>query len=95
MSLIEDDIVKIAKLARIAITQDERKIFAKELSGILNLVEQLQEVDTDNTDRMTRVSNSKLTLRKDEVHNSLPAELIVQNAAKSEYNCFVVPKVIE
>ncbi len=95
MSLNEDDIVKIAKLARIAITVDERKIFAKELSGILNLVQQLQEVDTDNTPRMTSVSNANLVLRKDEVKDSLPAELIVKNAAMSEYNCFVVPKVIE
>jgi aspartyl-tRNA(Asn)/glutamyl-tRNA(Gln) amidotransferase subunit C len=95
MSLTEDDVLKIAKLARIAITNDEKKIFAKELNNILNLVDQLKEVNTDNTKRMTSVSNANLKMRKDEVSDSLSPELIVKNAFMSEYNCFVVPKVIE
>jgi len=95
MSITENDIVKIAKLARIAISGEEKQIFAKELSKILSLVDQLQEVDTSDTPRMTSVINGSLRTREDVTLQTPAPEEIVKNAPVSEYNCFVVPKVIE
>jgi aspartyl-tRNA(Asn)/glutamyl-tRNA(Gln) amidotransferase subunit C len=95
MSINEMQVSKIAKLARIAVSESEKTILAKELSKVLLVIEKLQEVDTQNTQRMSSVSNSSLQMRPDVVQDMLPVALIVKNAPISEYNCFVVPKVIE
>jgi aspartyl-tRNA(Asn)/glutamyl-tRNA(Gln) amidotransferase subunit C len=91
----EQEITKIAKLARIGLTDSEKVTFIKELSGILTLIEELQAVDTDGVSPMTSVTTDPLPRRKDEVTDGGIAEDIVKNAALSEYNCFVVPKVVE
>jgi aspartyl-tRNA(Asn)/glutamyl-tRNA(Gln) amidotransferase subunit C len=95
MSLTEKDVIKIAKLARIGLSDDEKKIFVKELSNILDMVEQLQEVNTDQVPQMKSVSTDPLPRRRDEIKDGNIAEDIVRNAPLSEYNCFVVPKVVE
>lgn len=95
MSLSPKEITKIAKLARIRITAAEGEHYAKEISGILNWVEQLQEVNTDNVPQLMSVANVELPWRKDEVNDGGQQAAIVKNAPKAEYGCFAVPKVIE
>jgi len=95
MSLTEKEIIKIARLARIGLSEDDKQVFVKELSNILKMVEQLQEVNTDNVQQLQSITNSSLPRRKDEVTDGNIAADIVKNAPMSEYNCFVVPKVVE
>jgi aspartyl-tRNA(Asn)/glutamyl-tRNA(Gln) amidotransferase subunit C len=95
MSLDSQAVAKIARLARIAVSEEEKTHFASEISGILQWVEQLSEVNTDGVPLMTSVSQVKLPLRKDIVTDGNQVEAIIKNAPDSDYGCFVVPKVME
>ena len=95
MSLDAKAVAKIAKLARIEVTDAEKEHFAREISGILKWVEQLEEVNTDNVPQMTSVAAVKLPWREDKVTDGNQQEAVVKNAPKSDYGCFVVPKVME
>lgn len=95
MHVDETTVRRIARLARIKITDDEAKGLEKELSGILDWVEQLKQVDTDAVEPMTRVVAQDLKKRKDEVTDGGKAAEIVANAPETEDQFFVVPKVVE
>ncbi len=95
MQVDEDTVRRIARLARIKITDEEAASLKGELSGILNWVEQLGEVDTEAVEPMTRVVPITLTKREDVVTDGEITEKIVANAPMSEDGFFVVPKVVE
>ena len=95
MQVDEATVRRIARLARIKITDDEAHGLQKELSGILDWVQQLDEVDTASVEPMTRVVPIELTKRQDEVTAGEIADQIVQNAPMTEDHFFVVPKVVE
>lgn len=95
MHVDEATVRRIARLARIKITSEEAKGLEKELSGILDWVEQLKEVDTSEVEPMTRVVAQDLKKRKDDVTDGEIAAQVVANAPLSEDNFFVVPKVVE
>lgn len=88
-------VARIARLARIKVTEAEKAQFAGELSGILKWVEQLNEVKTDGVPQMVSVADLKLPWRTDAVTDGNQQEAVVKNAPQSDYGCFVVPKVIE
>jgi aspartyl-tRNA(Asn)/glutamyl-tRNA(Gln) amidotransferase subunit C len=95
MQVDEATVKRIARLARIKITDAEAKGLVKELSGILNWVEQLDEVDTSSVEPMTRVVPIELKKRADVVTDGNIADDIVKNAPMVEDHYFVVPKVVE
>ena len=95
MQVDENAVRRIARLARIKITDEEAKSLEGELSGILNWVEQLGEVDTSNVPPMTRVVAQKLKKRPDQVTDGEIADDIVKNAPMVDDHYFVVPKVVE
>jgi len=95
MNIDEKTITKIAKLARIKLKDEEKAHYAKELSAIMNFVEQLQEVNTDNVPVMTSVVSSQLPMREDKITDGGYSKEIVANAPKSDFECFVVPKVVD
>ncbi len=95
MSLSKEQVAKIARLARIKVSEDDKAHFASEISGILKWVEQLSAVNTDNAQQMTSVASMQLPWRKDVVTDGNQQEAVVANAPASDYGCFMVPKVIE
>jgi aspartyl-tRNA(Asn)/glutamyl-tRNA(Gln) amidotransferase subunit C len=95
MQVDEATVRRIARLARIKITDAEAKGLVKELSGILNWVEQLDAVDTSAVEPMTRVVPIELKKRADVVNDGDIADDIVKNAPMVEDHYFVVPKVVE
>jgi aspartyl-tRNA(Asn)/glutamyl-tRNA(Gln) amidotransferase subunit C len=95
MKVDEATVRRIARLARIKITDEEAKGLRKELSGILVWVEQLNEVDTQSVEPMTRVVPIQLKMRPDQVTDGSIAEHIMKNAPVSDDHFFVVPKVVE
>jgi len=95
MQVDEATVKRIARLARIKITDAEAKGLVKELSGILDWVEQLDEVDTSAVEPMTRVVPIDLKKRADVVNDGDIADDIVRNAPMVEDHYFVVPKVVE
>lgn len=95
MQVDEATVRRIAHLARIKITEAEAKSLKTELSGILNWVEQLDEVDTSSVEPLTRIVPIELRQREDKVTDGEIADEIVKNAPMIEDHYFVVPKVIE
>ena len=86
---------RIARLARIKVTDDEAKALEAELSGILNWVKQLDEVDTKGVEPMVRVVAQDMKKRVDVVTDGEIASVVTANAPLSEDGFFVVPKVVE
>ena len=95
MQVDEATVRRIARLARIRISDAEAKGLEKELSGILDWVKQLDEVDTSAVEPMTRVVAQKLTMRDDVVTDGDIAEAVTANAPLAEDHYFVVPKIVE
>ena len=95
MQVDEATVRRIARLARIKITEEEAKGLVKQLSGILNWVEQLGEVDTSAVEPMTRVVPIELKKREDAVTDGGKAQDILKNAPMAEDGFFVVPKIVE
>ena len=91
----KETIAKVARLARIAVTEDDKDHFAKELTGILEWIEQLNKINTDGVPLMTSVVSDTLPWRQDKVTDGGQPEAVVANAPASDYGCFVVPKVLE
>ena len=86
---------RIARLARIKVSDEEAQALEKELSGILDWVKQLDEVDTSGVEPMSRVIPMTLKKRPDVVTDGGIADDIVANAPQREDHFFVVPKVVE
>ena len=86
---------KIASLARIREPEDRLEPLAREISGILQWIEQLDEVDTDGVEPMTSVVAQALPMREDVVTDGGDAASVLANAPKTDRGFFVVPKVIE
>jgi aspartyl-tRNA(Asn)/glutamyl-tRNA(Gln) amidotransferase subunit C len=95
MQVDEATVRKIARLALIKVTDEEAKALERQLSGILDWVKQLDEVDTEGIEPMTRVVAMLLKKRADVVSDGGIAEDILANAPVREEHFFVVPKVVE
>jgi aspartyl-tRNA(Asn)/glutamyl-tRNA(Gln) amidotransferase subunit C len=87
--------LKIAKLSRIKIEGDEIDELSIQLSSIVNWVEQLNEVNTDNVEPLSNVSMTKLPLRKDIENIKDNSNEVLLNAPDKLENYFAVPKVVE
>jgi aspartyl-tRNA(Asn)/glutamyl-tRNA(Gln) amidotransferase subunit C len=86
---------KVARLARIAQPEETLEPLAKELSGILNWIEQLNEVDVDGVEPMTTSVATTLPMREDVVTDGGDPAKVLGNAPRTERGFFVVPKVVE
>jgi aspartyl-tRNA(Asn)/glutamyl-tRNA(Gln) amidotransferase subunit C len=95
MSVSPEQVRHIAKLARIAMSDDELDRLVPELNNILGWVEQLGEVDTDGVEPLTAVIDQKLRLRDDVVNDGNIREQVLANAPEAQHGFFAVPKVIE
>ncbi|MCP2670087.1 Asp-tRNA(Asn)/Glu-tRNA(Gln) amidotransferase subunit GatC [Maricaulaceae bacterium EIL42A08] len=95
MSVNKDDVRRIATLARIAEPADRLDALTGELNGILDWVEQLNEVDVDGVEPMTSAAPMKLPMRTDEISDGGKREAVLKNAPRSDDGFFVVPKSVE
>ena len=87
---------KIAFLARIGLTEKEEEEFAKDLSNILNWMDDLKKIDVKNVEPLRNVNNIELLERDDtEFSKRIEQEKLLSNAPKKNGNFFTVPKVIE
>ena len=95
MPVDKDTVNKIARLSRIAISEQEAEKMVGELNGILAWVEQLGEVDVSGVEPMTAVIPNTLRLRDDVVTDGNIRDKVLANAPAKEGIFFGVPKVIE
>ncbi|HEY4191555.1 MAG TPA: Asp-tRNA(Asn)/Glu-tRNA(Gln) amidotransferase subunit GatC [Mesorhizobium sp.] len=86
---------RVARLARIAVSEEDAKRMAGELNAILGFVEQLNEVDVTGVEPMTSVTPMAMKKRQDVVTDGGKAADIVANAPATEESFFLVPKVVE
>jgi len=95
MSLTADEVKKIAHLARLSIKEENIQGYANNLSGILDLVAQMNAINTDNVQPMAHPQEMIQRLRDDEVTEINQRDVLQQNAPATEENLYLVPKVIE
>lgn len=95
MSVDVATVKRVARLARLAVTEEEAQRMMGELNGILGFVEQLSEVDVTGIEPMTSVTPMVMKKRQDVVTDGNIAERVVANAPLTDNNFFQVPKVVE
>ncbi|HIG79897.1 MAG TPA: Asp-tRNA(Asn)/Glu-tRNA(Gln) amidotransferase subunit GatC [Cycloclasticus sp.] len=95
MSIQSEDVLKIAHLARLGIQQEQVELYASDLSNIMNLVEQMNQVDTSDIEPMAHPLDQSQRLRSDVVTEVNQRETLQQNAPDIEDGLFLVPRVID
>ncbi len=89
------DIDYVAKLARIALSDEEKVKFSEQLASILGYVEKLEELDTEGVEPTAHPYPMENVWQEDVVTSALPVEEALKNAPKQRQNMIVVPKVVE
>ncbi len=95
MSVDKDTVKRVARLARIAVSDDEAEKLKADFNTILGFVEQLNEVDVTGVEPMTAVVSMKAKMRDDVVTDGEVAAKVLANAPGGADQFFVVPKVVE
>ena len=95
MSVDINTVRRVARLARIAVTDEDAERMTGELNRILGFVEQLNEVDVSGVEPMTSVIPIEMKKREDVVSDGDKADDVVANAPATAENFFLVPKVVE
>jgi aspartyl-tRNA(Asn)/glutamyl-tRNA(Gln) amidotransferase subunit C len=95
MSLDKEAVINIANLARIKVLDENLDHLARELSSIVDWVEQLNSVDTDGVEPLASVVDVTLPLREDKISDGDCRDKVLANGPEVEDGYFAVPKVIE
>lgn len=95
MSLSIDDVKRIAKLARIRVTEEEAVGYQGQLNGIFGLIEEMQAVNTAGVEPMSHAQDLAQRLRADQVTEPDRRAAFQAVAPQTENGLYLVPKVIE
>lgn len=95
MSIDRNTVAKVARLARLKVTDEQLDTYAPQLANIMKFVEHLGEVNTDNVAPLASVIDLDLELRPDVINDGGIQEAVLANAPESLEGFFVVPKVVE
>jgi aspartyl-tRNA(Asn)/glutamyl-tRNA(Gln) amidotransferase subunit C len=95
MSVDKDTVRRVARLARIAVSDEEAEKLRADLNTILGFVEQLNEVDVAGVEPMTAVVAMKMKMRADVVTDGEMPAAVLANAPADAGEFFTVPKVVE
>jgi aspartyl-tRNA(Asn)/glutamyl-tRNA(Gln) amidotransferase subunit C len=95
MKISREEVLHIARLARVALTEAEITRMSEQLSNLLEHFEVLQKVDTTDVPPTAQSVTLQSVMREDEVAPSLPPEDILANAPRREGDCFRVRAVLE
>ncbi|MGD0504234.1 MAG: Asp-tRNA(Asn)/Glu-tRNA(Gln) amidotransferase subunit GatC [Steroidobacteraceae bacterium] len=96
MSLIRQDVEKIARLARLSITEAEMPVYVTSLSSIVDFVAELSRAETDRVEPMAHpLEGQHQRVRADVVTETDQHEKYQANAARVQAGLYVVPRVIE
>lgn len=95
IKITKEEVIKVAGLARLDLTEDEVTKYAREISAILNYVGELNEVNTENTPITSQVTGLSNVLREDKAEVCGNMEEIISVAPASENNLIKVKAVFE
>jgi aspartyl-tRNA(Asn)/glutamyl-tRNA(Gln) amidotransferase subunit C len=89
------EIEQVALLARLKLSDDEKRLFSRQVGSIIDYIDKLNELDTKDIEPTAHVLPVKNVFREDKLRPSLPREKALQNAPESNDNFYRVPKIIE
>ncbi|MCA9365222.1 MAG: Asp-tRNA(Asn)/Glu-tRNA(Gln) amidotransferase subunit GatC [Candidatus Moranbacteria bacterium] len=97
--LSKNDVIKIADLARIGITDEECEKYQKDLGQVLNFFQELEKIDTENVEEVGHITGMENVMRSDKEYNDSPKEgkerqAIMRNIPKTKDRYVQVPKVL-
>ncbi len=95
MAATDLNIDHVARLARLALTSEEKAAFARQLGDVLHHIEQLGKVDVSQVEPTAHAFPIVNVWDADEPRPGLPVEIALQNAPRQREHMFVVPKVVE
>lgn len=95
MKITEEIVDHIAHLARLEFEGDKKVAIQQDLERIVNFMEKLQEVDTDQVEPLVFMSSEINRLREDEAKITLTQEQVLKNAPKKDSDYFRIPKVLD
>ncbi|MBY0356672.1 MAG: Asp-tRNA(Asn)/Glu-tRNA(Gln) amidotransferase subunit GatC [Candidatus Obscuribacterales bacterium] len=93
MAITTKDVEHVAKLARLALSDDEKERFAEQLGRIIESFNELSSVDTDQIEPFTHALPLLNVMREDELRPLLGSETLLQGAPDKEGSFFRVPKI--
>lgn len=93
---INDELInKLEHLSKLSLSEDERVIMKKDLGNILDMIDKIQEVDTDHVEPLRYINSDVNVLREDFAENQITNEQALQNAPSKSGQYISVPKVID
>lgn len=99
--IINEEVKKISRLAKLKFSDSQISNLATQLTNIMDMIDELDNVNCDNVEPLTSVCDTKLVMRKDEITvEDISDELFSNVSGKfaelaKEIKCFIVPKVVE
>lgn len=90
-----DEVSEVALLARLSLSKEEKELYAKQLSRIIEHFNELKDIDTTDVEPMAHALPVTNVLREDKVVPSLGREALLANAPEREGDFFKVPKIGE
>ncbi|MFC4711246.1 Asp-tRNA(Asn)/Glu-tRNA(Gln) amidotransferase subunit GatC [Planococcus dechangensis] len=93
--MTKEEVIEVAHLARLAITDEDAEHFAEQLEAITNAMELLNELDTENVEPTTHVLPLVNVLREDKAIEGLPRELVMKNVKEHEGGQVRVPTILD
>lgn len=94
MAISKEEIIHIAKLASLNLSEEEIEGYAKDMTEILGFADMINSVDTDQIKETIAANENYNVFRKDEVIPSVDREVLLQNAPSKDEGMFRIPKVI-
>lgn len=95
MTITDDTINYVAALAKLDLSSEEKEKAKKDLGSIIEYMEVMNELNTDNIEPMTHVFPIRNVFREDKVTNEPNRDILLSNAPVSKDGCFKVPKTVE
>lgn len=94
MAVSRDEVLRIARLARLALTEKEVTSFLRQLNDILDYMDVLRPLDTEHIEPFRRAASKGNTLRRDAPRESMPREKALNAAPSSDGEYFTVPNIM-
>ena len=92
---MEVDLSRVARLARIELTQEEEQRISPQIAEVLQYVEKLRELNVEDAEPTAHAIPLDNVLREDELKVSLSQEEALSNAPQTANGLFIVPKIVE
>lgn len=91
----EDQVKHVARLARLSLQPQETELFTRQLNDILDYVEQLNEVPTNDIEPTSHILDLFNVFRSDDAKSTIETEALLANAPETVHHFFVVPRIVE